>query len=598
MQFSVGAWRVRPELNSLIQDGREIHITPKAMDVLVYLAQRPGQVVPKEAILQDLWAGLSVTDDALTRCIGEIRRAVNDTARQPAFIETVAKRGYRILLPVTCDPANGSGAPASQKWRWIAPAAGFALLAILLVVRMVWYGRAGASEIQSLAVLPLANLTGDPGQDYFADGMTEELITMLAHHGCNVISRTSVMRYKGTRQPLQQIARDLNVGGVIEGSVMRSGGRVRITAQLIDVTTDLHRWSGTFEREINDVLTLQSEIALAVIAEIRPLLKPGEFARNKPPRRVVPEAYEDYLKGLHFFRLSRWNEAAGYFEQATQKDPGDALSFALLCEADRMVSFIADLPKSDRALNAMHRALELDNTLAEAVINIGDFKFYGQWDWAAGEAEFRRAIELDPRSLDAAHHYLGCQHVLARWETAFAECKRAMQLDPLSKRTNEALLGLLVNTHQWEVALQQFRKTTELYPDSLSAWRYAGYVHAYLGNDREAVAAHLRADQFAGRTPEQISALEQAAGVAGLRGYWRERLRQLERKAKQTRVPPLDFAMISVHLGDHDAAFRFLDAAYREHSPRLAWLKARAIWDPLRSDPRFQALVLKMGFPK
>jgi serine/threonine-protein kinase len=242
----------------------------------------------------------------------------------------------------------------------------------------------------------------------------------------------------------------------------------------------------------------------------------------------------------------------------------------------------------------MRRALELDSDLAQAVTNIGDFKFYWQWDWAGGEAEYRRAVELDPRSVEAAHHYMGCQHVLTRWEAAFAECKRAMQLDPLSKRTNEAMLALLVNTHQWEAALQQVRRTTELYPASTTAWRYAGYVHASLGNDKEAIAAHLRAEQFAGRTPEQIGALEQVANVAGLRGYWKERLRQLEEKAKQTRVPPLDFAMIYVHLGDHNATFRFLEAAHHEHAPRLSWLKAQAIWDPLRSDPRFQSLITRM----
>jgi TolB-like protein/DNA-binding winged helix-turn-helix (wHTH) protein/Flp pilus assembly protein TadD len=628
MDFRVGLWLVRPGMNSLVCEGRACHVTPKSMEVLVCLAKRQGQVVAKDEIFREVWAETFVSDDALTRCIGELRRAFHDDAREPSIIRTVPKRGYLILAPVLWDqgdatpPLPGAAATAeacaikaetpaagteSSLWkhRWILAGGGFILLlAILLVlnagrIRRALLVRGGTSAIQSLAVLPLADLSGDPEQEYFADGMTEELITELAQiNAWKVISRTSVMRYKGTKKLLPEIARDLAVDAIIEGTVLRSGGRVRVTAQLIDAATDLHLWSGSFERELSDVLSLQSGIARAIAAELRVTLSPQEHARLSRTRKVIPEAYDAYLKGWHFYNGDQYLKAASYFEQATSKDPSFALAHALLCEADAMVMFGQDQPLTDRALKAMQKARELDDNLAEVHTDIGDVRFYWDWDWTAGEAEFRRAVELDPGSVDAAHHYAGCLHVLGRWDEALQEYRRALRLDPVSPRMNVLLLTLFLDTHQYELAMEQFRKVIELDTNSGLAYSQAGKVFEALGRDAEAMAAYLKADSLYGKSAEQVRALENAAKTEGVRGYWKKHLEQLQERSKQTRVPPLDFASLYVRLGEKDAAMKMLEAAYRQRAPRLVWINARAVWDPLRPDPRFQSLLRRMRFPE
>lgn len=628
MDFRVGPWLVQPGMNSVICEGRACHITPKAMEVLVCLAERPGQVVAKDQIFQEVWAGTFVSDDALTRCIGELRRAFHDDAREPAIIRTVAKRGYLILAPVLWDqgeaapPLTGAAAtaeagaiqaktPAAEtqsswwKRRWILAGGGFILsLAILLGLnadrlRKGLLARGSPLAIRSIAVLPLTDLSGDPEQVYFADGMTEELITELAQvRAWKVISRTSVLRYKGTKKPLPEIARDLAVDAVVEGAVLRSGTRVRVTAQLIDAATDLHLWSGSFEREMSDVLSLQSGIARAIAAELRVTLSSQENARLSRTRKVIPEAYDAYLKGWHFYEKDQFLKAASYFEQATSKDPGFALAHALLYEAHAMAAFSQDQPLTDRALKAMQKARELDDTLAEVHTDIGDVRFYWDWDWRTGEAEFRRAVELDPGSADAALHYATCLYVLRRWDEALREYRRCLRLDPVSPQMNVLLLALLVDTHQHELAIEQFRKVIELDPNSGFAYSQAGRVYEALGRDAEALAAYLKADRHSGKSAEQVRALENVAKTEGVRGYWRKQLEQLQERSKQAQVPPLDFATLYARLGEKDSAMKMLEAAYRQRAPRLVWINARAVWDPLRSDRRFQSLLRRMRFPE
>jgi len=263
-----------------------------------------------------------------------------------------------------------------------------------------------------------------------------------------------------------------------------------------------------------------------------------------------------------------------------------------------MAMYSQDQPLTDRALKAMQKARELDDNLAEVRTDIGDVRFYWDWDWTAGEAEFRRAVELDPGSADAAQHYASCLHVLRRWGEALREYRRTLRLDPVSPRMNLGLLGLFVDTHQYELAMEQFRKVIELDPNSGPAYLQAGKVYEALGRDAEAMAAYLKAGSLSGKGPEQVRALENAAKAEGVRGYWKMQLEQLRERSKQTRVPPLDFASLYVRLGEKNAAMKMLEAAYQQRAPRLVWINARAVWDPLRPDQRFKSLLRRMRFPE
>ena len=506
MDFRVGPWLVRPALNRIVNGSHSSRITPKSMEVLVCLAKRSGEVVSKDTLFQEAWPGTHVTDDALTKCIGELRRVFHSTKGEPAVIETIAKKGYRVAAPVMWEVAEESSREASSDEHCppetaMAGGAGgltrsrravvsSALLAIVAIVAIAGFGklrgflRSGSSQaaIQSIAVLPMTDLSGNPDQEYFAEGMTEELITELAQiEAWKVISRTSVMRYKGSKKSLPEIGRDLGVAGIVEGTVMRTGDRVRVTARLIDAHTDLQLWSGSFESELRDVLGLQRNIARGIASELS--VKTTSDARVPANRQrfMVPEAYEDYLKGRYFLDRRQFAKAASHFERAIAKDPKFALAHALFAEADGMQTYSMDLPASPSAVRAMETALALDDTLAEAHMIAGDDNFFGKWNWEKGEAEYRRAVELDRNSVDAAAHYAVCLHALGRWDAASEAYRRALELDPVSPRENAVYLELLVDTHQYEKAIEQFRKTIELDPNNRLAYSWAGQGYELQG---------------------------------------------------------------------------------------------------------------------
>ena len=496
-----------------------------------------------------------------------------------------------------------------QRWVLAAVAGLITLLAILAgltvgSLRERLFGRGGPPRIEFIAVLPLANLSRDPEQEYFADGITEELITQLSQiRSLKVISRTSVMRYKEAKKPMPEIGRELKVDAVVEGSVQRSGSRVRISAQLIHAATDRHLWARSYERELKDVLPLQDEVARAIAAEVRIELTPREHARLSRTRSVNPEAYEAYLKGRFFASTPRGRpKGIQYLEEAVRKDPGYALAWAVLAEREGMMYYTQDLPLSNKVLTEMRRAVELDNTLAEAVVNIGDLKFCWNWDWTGGEAEFRRAVELDPGSVDAQYHYAGCLWMLGRKEAGLRQTERAHQLDPLSPSINNQLGGFLRAIGQHERAIEQYQKTIDLDPTDAAAYSGLGAVYEDLGRHEEAVAAYLKAESLSGRSPEAMKALQSTFRDGGIRALHsklaQERLERLKERAKQERVSPRAFAAVYAALGEKDQAFHWLEQAYQQRCPTLAWLKVQRQWDPLRSDPRFQDLLRRMNFPQ
>ena len=452
------------------------------------------------------------------------------------------------------------------------------------------------SAIRSIAVLPLENLSGDPDQEYFADGMTDLLITELAQiRAWNVIARTSAMRYKRTREPVRKIGRDLGVDGIVEGTVLRSGQRVRITVQLIDGGTERHLWAASFEREAKDVIELQSDVARTIAGELNLTLSPQQQARLGRQRKVAPDAYDAYLRGWYSFNRAQYQTAASYFERATRLDPNFALAYALLGEADSMASFSQDLPATDRALAAAAKARELDDTLAEVHALAGDALFM-KWEWESGLAEYRRAAELEPSSVDAARHYAIGLHAQRQWEAAERELNRILHIDPASPLLNYQMLLLLVDMHRYEPALDQFHRLIELDPSSANAYSEASRIYSALGREPDAISAFLKSRSLSGDSAEPVNDLAAAARQGGIRTSLRVHLQQLQQQSKDGHVSPVLLAGICARLGDKDAAFALLEAAYQEHKPRLMWIKARSTWDPLRSDPRFQDLLRRMRF--
>jgi TolB-like protein/Tfp pilus assembly protein PilF len=604
------------------------------MEVLLCLARHAGEVVRKEEIIREVWEQTFVSDDSLTRCIGELRRAFRDLAREPTVIETISKRGYLLLSPVVWNESNAilppppgfetsaekcpeyqdgrspvpsgeeiaiqavhRGGVARRRWLLVGSAACLAAVACMAVAWRNYPRATAAPHIRTIAVLPLVNLSADPQQEYFADGMTEELITEMAQlRACKVISRTSVMRYKGSHRPLREIASELSAEAMIEGTVLRSGARVRITAQLIDAASDKHIWSGSFEREMTDVISLQANIARTIAGELNLALDSRNQARWQGNAKVIPEAYDAYLRGWYSFDRAQYSKAASYFEQSAQLDPTFALAQALLFEADAMTSYIQDQPLSDRAVKALDRARQLDANLAEIHDGNGDLLSVGDWNWEAGLKEYRRAIELNPSSVDASLHYVYSLHTLCRWRAVAQELQRALRIDPVSPAVNLEMLRLLVDIHQHEAALEQFRKVIELDPNSAGAYFEIFPVYAALGREDGAIAAFLKLETLVGTNPQAIEALEDAARKSGLRGCLKKRIEQLQKEPSS--VSPYVIANLFAQLGDRERAFRYLEQAYREHRPRMMWVQARATWDSLRPDPRFHSLLQRMRFPQ
>jgi TolB-like protein len=469
--------------------------------------------------------------------------------------------------------------------------------------------RHGASlpKIESVAVLPLANLSGDPQQEYFADGMTEALITDLSKiRALKVISRTSVMQYKGVKKPLPQIARELGVDGVGEGSVLRVGDRVRITAQLIHATSDQHLWAESYERELRDVLALQAELVQAIANEIRINLTPQEQARLASTRPVNPEAHEFYLKGRYYwnkFSLTEegFERGSEYFGHAIEKDPNYAPPYAALAGCIWESGFWGYTRVEDafpRVRVLAGKALELEESLAEAHHALGAVKFYFDWDWAGAEREYKRAIDLNPNYADVHRSYGFYLAYMGRMEQSLAEHSRALELDPLSLIINVSLAVGLGYARQYDKAIEQLRKTLDLDPNY--AYGHFTLARMYMQKSmlKEAIQESQKAVSLSAGSPPYIVRVALIFAAAGRKAEAVKVLGDLEELSKRKYVRASDFAIICGSLGRMDQAFQWLDKAYQERDSELVTLKTAQDFDPLRSDPRFQDLLRRMNFPE
>ena len=630
-----GTYEVSLESGEVRKAGLRIRVQQQPMKLLEILLEHPGEVVTREELRSRVWPneGFGDFDQALNIAIGKLRSALGDSAENPRFIETLPKRGYRFIADVSVldadarqkRPESGSGdlpAPESRHRLQIAGLAvgpkprlgltgrlivALALVIISLSILSVWLFRSrghAPAGIRSLAVLPLENLSGDASQNYFADGMTDELITDLAQiSALRVISRTSVMAYKGARKPLPQIARELNVDAVVEGTVLRSGAQVRITAQLIEASTDKHLWSQSYDGELRDTLALQSRVASAIADQIRINLTPREQAALKTVKVVNPEAYESYLKGRYF-----WNKrtaeglkvALAYFNEAIEEDPKYAKAYSGLADTYALLGdwqYAVMSPKEafPKAKAAAIKALELDNTLGEAHNSLAFVRDGFDWNLDAGGKEFQRAIELNPGYATAHHWYAWHLSLLGRFDEAIVEMRKAENLDPLSLIINADLAELLGLAHSYDDSIRQSLKTIEMDPNFALAHNQLGQAYLQKGMYAEAVAELQRAVKLSGDSPTCSANLARAYVASGQRSEALKLLGDLKKRSNPGYSNAAEIAMIYASLGDTDQAMNWLEKGFEERFNPGVLL--RPGFDPLRSDPRFQNLLRRIGLP-
>jgi TolB-like protein/DNA-binding winged helix-turn-helix (wHTH) protein/Flp pilus assembly protein TadD len=621
--FRVGAWLVRPSLNTVSHNGASIHLQPKVMEVLVCLARQPGEAIPKDQLLKIIWPDTFVTDDVLVGSISELRRVFEDDAHEPRFIQTIPKRGYRLIAPV--EPANGVLDKAADLQRpqtggtstigashWRLRAGAFAGAALLLVALIVssgklqrWLSAANSSSsIHSIAVLPLQNLSGDATQEYFSDGMTDALITDLAQMGSvKVISRTSSMQYKQTKKSLPEIARELNVDGIVEGTVQHSGHRVRITAQLIHGPTDKHLWANSYERDMRDVFALERDVAEEIAHQVRARLRTPNDAPLAQPLPLSPKALDAYLQGNYYLTRGERglnddekNRAAEYFQRAINAEPGFVPAYIGLADAhdNRMLG-----SREDTAIRrkAAEKALALDPRSSDGLKILASIR-WGDFDWLGAEEEYRQAVVLNPNNASAHDDFSGFLGVMGRLEEALREGLLAQELDP----NEDHLSSVLCMRGEYDRAIDLLQKIAANHPDDGMAHYNLYRAYAQKGAHKEAVEELVKAANLFGWS-DVAANLERAFAAFGWRGAMRQFAKELvSLQAAGLGFGPENLAAAYVALGDKDRAFYWLEQGYdhRElasHDWGVMILKVDPLLAPLRTDPRYKDLLRRMGLP-
>jgi len=632
-----GVFEVDLRAAELRKQGLKVKLHGQPFEILAMLLERPGEAVTREEIRGKLWPEDTFVDfeHSINTAVRRLREALGDITERPRYIETLPRRGYRFIGPVEAiAPVSssavsvaavsplpteialpkevGTGAGPRHNWRQLAlagaglAAIGAALLALSVAgLRDRLLTAVGARrtlplpKIESIAVLPLVNLSGDAEQEYFADGMTEELITNLGKiSALRVISRTSVMRYKGTKKPLPEIARELNVDAVVEGTVRRSGNRVRVTVNLLHARTDRHLWAETYERELGDVLILQSAVAQAVAREIKVAISPAESSRLAVVRSVKPEAYELYLKGrYHYYKWKPddFRRAIEYFQKAIDADPDWAPAYAGLATAYGWLWIEGAVPPQEalpRFEAALKTALAIDDADPEVRYALAASALYYRWDWEEADREFQRALALDPNLVEARFEYGWFLVTMGRFSAAMGEAQRAVERDPLSVSANLALGDVYFWAHQDDQAIAQLRRTAELEPGDSRAHEFLTGMYEQKQMYGEAIAELQKVVTLGGAPPEELAGLRHAYQQSGPEGYWMWRLSDAKR-----RNTPYEIALVYAHLGNAGQAVVWLEKSYQQHDWHMIQLNTLRAWDPVRSDPRFQNLLRRMNFP-
>jgi TolB-like protein/DNA-binding winged helix-turn-helix (wHTH) protein/Flp pilus assembly protein TadD len=626
-----GGFELNPSSGELRKHGYRIRLQNQPFRILCLLVQRPMEVITREEIREKLWGKDTFVDfdRSLNKAMVKLRQALNDDAETPQFIETLPRRGYRFLVTVeTGDVAASSISTAAsfetspdtrlgrialilQRLLQHRTLGGVAVATVLMLAlalvpsasrdHLLRLGSV-APAIRSLAVLPLENLSGDSRQDYFADGMTEELTTDLARiHSLRVISRTTVTRYRSTHKSISEIARELNVDAVIEGSVVRSSDKVRITTQLIDARTDAHLWAQSYERGVDDVITIEDSIALDIASHVRANIRPAEreyFAGRVP---IHPNAYDDYLRGIS--ELSKQNvdsirKGVEYFQRAIDDDPEYARAYAGLADAYSLLANYQNMLPAEafpRAKAAAMKALELDPDSAEPHASLALVKHHFEWDWRGAETEYKRAIELQPNFATAHHRYAWFLSDVGRHDEALQEIRRAEELDPTSIVVHTNLGRVLYRARRFDESIVELREALVLDPSRM-------YTHIFLGMAYDAKRSCTEAlNEF--RIVQSVTQGRDGTGAShayATCGKPADARRALKILAGPSADPIKDWFYVAgafAGLGEKDRAFEWLDEAIRNHDFFLTEVKGHPFMDPLRSDPRFVQIIKQVGFP-
>jgi len=627
----------------LLRSGRPVKLEKIPMELLILLVTKDGRLVTRQEIIEHVW-GKEVfvdTEHGINTAIRKIRNVLRDDPGQPRFVQTVSRKGYRFVAPINVIPQEGGNGnhgatdllppntlqtqtdllvpislPQShhrvsgllrKAAMVLVGAIGVAAILVGLNVRglrqrlFAHTPRQGGPQIRSLAVLPIENLSGDLSQDFLADGMTEELITELGKSSAlRVISRTSVMQYRGTKKPVQEIAHELNVDAVLEGTALRSGNHLRITANLVQSSPETHLWAETYDSENGDILSVQQRVADSVAREIRVALSPRDTTTLGDGRSVNPEAQDQYFRGLYALRSAGGGStqtAVDYLQRAIKKDPNFARAYGVLAMA-YAVWYPGDRgPRENmpRAREAALKAVALDNSLAAGHMALAYIDLNYDWNFAEAERESKRALELDPNLAIVRNYYARELVISGRTDEALAQVRRALELQPYAGLDYPAWVFYLA--HRYNDALELAQKMVAIDPNfSWGRWALAAN-YEQLGKEKEAAEEYLQFEILSGSSPQRIKRLREGLARSSAKGFWQASLEDYLRTAKSSYVPPVLVAGVYMRLGDKARALQWLEKGYQERDDLMIDLNVDPVFDAFRSEPRFQDLVRRVGLP-
>jgi len=621
--FRVGDWEVDLRTGELNKPGSKLRLQEQPLQILQVLLEHRGDVVSRQELRERIWPADTYVDfdHGLYSAIKRLRDTLGDNADHPNYIQTLSRRGYRLIAAVSgvgTTPVDSSSLNTQEnlssevsKARHVFPTGMMVWIGVLLLVTLALFSfttmHSAVSRtlpqpsISSIAVLPLENLSQDPEQEYFADGMTDELTTMLARMGTvRVVSRTSTMRYKKTTKTLPQIGQELKVDAIVEGTVERSGNRVRIRVQLVQAELDRHLWAQTYDRELRDTLVLQSEAAEGIVREIQSNLISPKAGLHRA-RQVDPEAYEAYLKGMYFSNKRsepNFTRAIQYFQQAIARDPNYANAYSGL--SDALIGQIYTDSQSDqvreKATSAAEKSIALDSSLQEAHVALATIREMYDWNWAAAESEYRQALALNPNFAAAHQQYALFLATQGRFDQSFYEAQRAQELDPVSPfvRTTYCLgLGI---ARRYQKAIEKCHEALELDPNFLHAHGNLGGIYSAMGLMDKSVEEYQKAAALRGADRREVAHIRTIFEQGGMKALWRKWATR--EQGTGSRHDPFSIATLYSLLNEKDQSFFWLEQAYRERSPLMEFIKEDANFDNLRADPRYRELVTKIGMDR
>lgn len=616
--YRFGPFRLEPGERQLLLDGRAVALTPKAFEILLVLARQATHLVTKEELLRQVWPDTIVEESTLAKNIFTLRKALGQQPDGADYIETVPKVGYRFAAAVeAAREESGSGAqtPAvvavkspirgRSPWLWTAALLCLGAAATGLLMHHRRAAQASASTKRTmLAVLPFLNYSGDPKEEFFSDGFTEEMITQLGSlhpDRLGVIARTSAMHYKNTNESIAEIGRELNVDYVLEGSIRRENNRVRISAQLVQVQDQTHVWAANYERDARDVLEVQSDVARQISSHIQTML--GATAVKPARTDISPEAYEAYLLGRYHWNkrnTADLKESVALFRRAIALQPDYARAYAGLADAylllgpyDAMTSHQA----YGAARAAAQKALVLDDELAEGHASLGFIELLYDWDPAAAEQELRRSLSIDA-NYSTAHHWLAYDlAAMKRFDEAVAEIRIAEQLDPLSANVAADAGQILYLARRYGPAVAEVQKALDLDPNFSTAHWFMGLLDQQEQRPADAVEEFLRSGPNL-QGPDHGLQARNAFRSQGLQGFWRVQLQQLDQAAKRHKVPSFSLAEVAAQAGEKKRAIAELERAVASRHPSSVFLAVEPVFDPLRSDERFTAILRRARLPQ